>query len=148
MRHTLLAAAALLALTGCGSDANTLPDGGVATACAAQYAGCQSLTPATAEDAERTIEFGGTAGNTYAPKCLEVKKGQTVTFAGDFQVHPLKSACGTLQGALPEVVDSNASGSTGTKSITFDRAGDFGYFCTAHGNPAGGGMAGFIKVVE
>ena len=137
MRSMLLAAAAAsLFLTAC-------PEGGGGEACPQAFAGCQSLTDATAAGADRTIRFGVEQGNNYAPKCLEVKKGQTITFEGDFVLHPLSAACGTLEETLASTVE------TGTNStITFDQAGDFGYFCTKHGTPAGTGMAGFIRVTN
>lgn len=107
--------------------------------CAENFAGCTELEDRTADDASRTIAFGDTLGNTYAPKCLKIKAGQTVTFDGDFTVHPLAHACGPAE-TIPNVT-------TGTsEAVTFETSGNYGYFCTRHGNPAGGGMAGRIVV--
>src|SRR5690606_7783131 len=136
MRSMLLAAAASLILTAC-------PGGEGGTPCPQAFAGCTSLTDAKADGAERTITFGERLGNAYAPKCLEVKKGQTVTFNGDFDVHPLAAACGTLEDTLGSTVEAGTD-----SAITFDEAGDFGYYCSKHGTPAGTGMAGFIRVVN
>jgi len=39
--------------------------------------------------------------------------------------------------------------STGTSQVVrFKRAGFYPYFCDLHGNDAGGGMAGVVRVIE
>jgi plastocyanin len=129
---------------GNGADAGNVDggttDGGPDTSCTADYAGCTTFEDHTASGDPRTITFGGTAGNAYVPKCMQVKVGQTVTFSGDFSFHPLQPACGP---AIPSVSPVSATEAT----VTFDTAGNYGYFCTRHGTAAGTGMAGAIEVV-
>ena len=135
MRAFVLSAV-LISIAACGTS--TTP-GGDGDACKENFAGCIELDDQTADTAAREVKFGGTLQNNYAPKCMKVKKGQTVTFAGDFKVHPLQQACGAN-----ETIPAVSSGDV--RTVTFETAGDFGYFCTAHGNPAGSGMAGLIVV--
>ncbi len=134
MRVAWMCVAGVLCFAGCGGTG--------LEACAANFAGCQSFMDATADNASRAIAFGGALGNEYAPKCLQVRRGQSVSFGGSFQVHPLQQACGvgsSLEGTVSEGM---------SKEVTLNEVGDFGYFCTVHGTAAGTGMAGLIRVVE
>ncbi len=141
MRRLFVAVAVLAGLSACGggetgAGPTDAGGGGGATACAAAYAGCQSYV--APDGGTAVVDFGGTLGNAYAPKCLKVAKGTTVTFNGAFGTHPLAQGCG------PAATITNGSGAT--KAITFDNAGTFGYYCTSHGQSAGSGMAGSIEV--
>jgi plastocyanin len=111
--------------------------GEAGTACAAAFAGCSSFTDATAPGADRTVHF---QDFSYDPKCLLVRAGQTVTFAGDFIRHPLTPSCG------PELVLDNRDTRT-TASFVLENAGFYGYYCLDHGNPQGDVMSGAIEVV-
>jgi plastocyanin len=104
--------------------------------CAAAFATCTTYDDLTADAANRTIAF---TFSQYTPKCIKVKVGQTVTFSGSFPQHPLAQSCG------PEAVLFNTNGNS--KAFTMQTAGDYGYYCTFHGNPQGQGMAGSISVV-
>jgi plastocyanin len=122
----------------CGTQRCALP----ADPCPANFSGCTGwvdLTQATSP----TVTFPG-SGERYAPSCVRIRLGQTVTFQGGaFGSHPLLQACGPVQNVLP----STSSGSS--LMVTFDRAlGTFGYYCQQHGSSAGGGMAGAIDVVR
>ncbi len=143
MKRLLLSCLFVPMLYACGDhDSNGdhlgATDAGIsAQTCRVDYAGCMTyVTP----DGGPTVDFGGNVGDTYAPKCLRVAKGTTVTFKGDFAAHPLAQGCGTSN------VISN--GADGTKDITFNEAGTWGYYSRAHGQPTGGGMAGAIRVTE
>jgi plastocyanin len=78
-----------------------------------------------------TIAFGGSdPGFNYAPKCLKVSAGATVTFNGDFTMHPLIPSVsrGTIAGN--PIVETK----TGTTaSFTFPAAGFYAYLCQFHG---------------
>jgi plastocyanin len=80
----------------------------------------------------------------YTPKCLKVTKGTSVTFSGDFSMHPLRPSAkrGITSGNPITATDSGSS-----KSFTFDSPGVYAYFCNIHG-PAddGTGMEGAIWV--
>jgi plastocyanin len=123
-----------------GALASTLPEVGELEAgpgCALVFAGCTTFTDRTAPDADRTVYF---QNYSYDPQCLMIRSGQTVTFAGDFIVHPLTPACG------PELVlyyrDTGA-----TASFNLTVTGVYGYYCLDHGNPEGAAMSGAIMVV-
>lgn len=63
-------------------------------------------------------------------RCMKVRVGQTVAFAGDFGEHPLAPSGGDT----PSPIDEETS---------FERAGVFGYYCTSHPS-----MTGAIWVVQ
>ncbi|HVV87946.1 MAG TPA: plastocyanin/azurin family copper-binding protein [Kofleriaceae bacterium] len=96
----------------------------------------------TADDANRTIQF---ASFLYAPPCVMIRAGQTVTWTGDFSEHPL------TPGAIVEGTPTDQPGNpipptdTGTSaSVTFPATGDYGYYCAHH---FGTGMMGAVYVV-
>jgi plastocyanin len=107
-------------------------DGG----CPAGYAGCVSFADATGPAASRVITF---RDYEYTPKCLRVRAGQSVTFQGDFVVHPLRTSC------APERVLLESSGTSTT--FTMRLPGFYGYYCLDHGNEIGQAMAGAVEVV-
>ncbi len=96
--------------------------------------GCSSYVDATAEDADRTLNW------TYgveedARRCLKIRLGQTVTFDGSVSAHPIEA----LGGTTPNPFAGALSTST---SFTFDAAGGFGFVCIFHEE-----MEGVIWVV-
>lgn len=105
--------------------------------CQPAFAGCVSFTDATAVDADRTVHF---QDYSYAPKCLTIRSGQTLTFSGDFIRHPLTPSCG------PELLLEYRDTAT-TSSFVLEAVGIYGYYCLDHGNPQGDVMAGAIEVV-
>ena len=112
------------------------PDAGGGPFCPAPYAACSSYSDATAPGASRGVSF---TCCQYAPKCLRIAAGQSVTFTGSFGAHPLEQACGPA-GAIA----TTSSGSSAT--FVFTVPGDYGFFCDLHGTPGGTGMAGSILV--
>jgi plastocyanin len=103
------------------------------------FAGCTAYTDATPPGQPRQIAFPNVA-NTYAPQCLRIRLGQTVTFSGgNFSDHPLLQACGPA----PLLGQS-----TGTSAqFTPVAAGTYGFYCNVHGSPAGLDMAGALEVI-
>ncbi len=87
--------------------------------------------------AGNVITFG-TSGFTYSPSSLTVNVGDTVTWEGNFAVHPLVSGatCGQPDGKF-----SNSSGSS--FSYTFTAPGTYPYYCNVH---CGQGMTGVVTV--
>lgn len=105
--------------------------------CASSYADCTEYLDLTDALATRTISFGP---NFYSPKCIRIRAGQTVTFAGEFSSHPLRRASCSPTGI--------ADASSGTsRAFTLSTLGVHGYHCNLHGTDAGLGMAGAIQVV-
>jgi len=92
-----------------------------------------------------TIAFGGTdPGFNYAPKCLKVSAGTTVTFSGDdFAMHPLKPSVsrGTLTGNPIVMTNTGA-----TAAFTFPTPGFYAYLCAFHGAEDQDFMNGVIWV--
>jgi plastocyanin len=77
-------------------------------------------------------------GRGYTPRCLKVRVGTQVTISASSH-HPLAPQAQ----ALNPIPDSES-----TVTVEFLEPGTFGYFCVAHGNDQGEGMAGSILVVE
>jgi plastocyanin len=137
LTRALAAVAAALALAGC-SGPPPAPAG---------FNGCTDTSFVDGTAAPQ-IDFGGVGTSgvfDYQPRCLRIPRGQTVTFAGDFSVHPLSP------GTSPEQLDAGTAGnpiprfSTGTAplAVKFPAAGEFPYFCEMH---YAAGMAGVIRV--
>jgi plastocyanin len=74
----------------------------------------------------------GSAGFTYSPACIRIKKGSTVTFEGNFAVHPTVGGLTTI----PPMPDSSSpiklTNSGTSVTFTFDTAGDYPYYCEYH----------------
>lgn len=84
-----------------------------------------------------------TMGATYTPKCLKVKVGASVEIAAS-RHHPLT--------AMPDIAGAKNPFSDGTSFKTnqtriMSAPGVYGYYCEAHGDDVGDGMAGVIVVV-
>jgi plastocyanin len=91
-----------------------------------------------------TITFPATPTDfNYAPKCLKVTAGASVTFNGEFAGHPLDKSevRGTVTGN-PIVMTNTGS----TASFTFPTAGFYAYYCRFHGVDDGQYMDGVIWV--
>jgi plastocyanin len=121
--------AASFAVVACGGDdtSNPTPDAG-----SSSLNGCtdSSYVDNTAGGATITWDF------TVSPKCVKIKAGQTVTWNGDFALHPINPFGGDQGSPVPsQTTGKSASG-------TFAKAGTFGFHCTNHPS-----MLGAVKVV-
>lgn len=83
-----------------------------------------------------------TIGNSYTPKCLRIKSGSNVTIQASSH-HPL-----TAFADVNDVQNPFGDQSTFTTSQTrvMSQVGIYGYYCEAHGDSEGDGMAGIIIV--
>lgn len=93
-------------------------------------------------DANVDISFPGNGPSfAYAPNCIKIKAGNSVTFKGDFMAHKLAG------GSNPPTPDPNSpikeTGSGMSAQFKFPTAGTFPYFCEYHYL---GGMKGTIFV--
>ncbi len=128
------------AAAGCGSSSGSPSSGSPA-------GGDNGCTLATAEDhtkdaAPVVINFGGAIGVKYAPACIVIGKGQSVTFTGSFSAHPLQAGTVDDGGAHPATGSPIQATSTGaTATFAIPSAGTFPYYCTIHANA---GMKGAI----
>lgn len=144
MRQLFLAFSNLVVVlicAGCGSSGSSLQPG---------INGCtnNNYTNATDAGTSITINFGGTLGNAYNPKCLAIAAGQSVTWNGDLGFHPLKPGLAPSQQGGPDAgspnnpIQSTISGSTVT--FTFTTPGVYPYYCSAH---QAQGMFGAVSVL-
>jgi len=115
-------------------------------ACVASVNGCDINT---AQDftvvAPPPITFAN--GNfTYAPKCIKVTAGTTLTFNGNFGGHPHQGGIVSGGALVPTAIGPFATltNSGTTKNFTMNAAGTFPYYCVPH---ALGGMTGAVFVV-
>ena len=77
--------------------------------------------------ANHVIKFGGTSGNNYSPKDLNIAIGDTVTWQGTFSSHPLSST------SVPLGAASFQNGSGSTFSYLVQVPGNYNYECDIHG---------------
>jgi plastocyanin len=129
------------------TDAAPRPDvgphdsGPAPSGCAVTFSGCSDLEDHTGE-AALTIGITGTSALdfAYAPHCVRVAVGTTVTIPGS-ALHPLHGAtCSPTDSPLPTVA-TPADG-----DYTFTAPGAYGYYCNNHGANTGDGMSGVIVV--
>jgi plastocyanin len=124
---------ALALVAGCGSDGSSNGgDGGGSEICGCTEATADDLTAQTTV----TVNFGGTLGSSYAPKCILVAPGTSVSFEGEFSTHPLSATVGS-----GNPITHTTSGTTA--AFTFTQAGAYGYECDVH---AASGMCGAVYV--
>jgi plastocyanin len=89
-----------------------------------------------ADAAVRLITFSFDAStDNYAPPCMMIRTGQSVTWQGNFQAHPL----GAFNGDPNNPVEDPEAGSIPDGSYTraFANPGWFGYQCQTHANMVG-----------
>lgn len=93
----------------------------------------------TAANDARAITFPGDTAfpAQFAPPCMKIRVGQSVTWNGGFTGHPLEPMNGDM--SSPIVATTGVT----TKTFAFPTAGTFGYDCANH--PAT--MLGAILVV-
>ena len=105
-----------------GTDAPVTPD--------PPLNGCTTYVDLTADAAKREIPWDFPV--TSAPEhCMKIKVGQTVKWNGNRNTHPLAASGGDSPNPI-----------TDADTVTFPKAGVFGYICSAHPN-----MKGAIVVV-
>lgn len=86
----------------------------------------------TADADPRTIQFSlDPTTKQYAPRCMRIKAGQSVTWKGAFQFHPLQPAGGDVPS--PITIDPQPGGSS--RVIAFPNAGLYGFECATHEAP-------------
>lgn len=129
------------AIDGAVADA-AVNDAGVSDASAADAASLvpvNGCTRATATDMTGMATVGLAWSLPHAA-CTIVSAGTTVTWTGDFSLHPLTG--GVTPTVDPSSAISMATPSGNELAVTFASAGTFPYFCTVHN----AGMQGVIYV--
>ncbi len=116
-----------------GADSSTADSGGGTDSSSDAPAivnGCGTADFAdhTAASDARAITFPGDSElpAQYAPPCIKIKVGQSVTWNGGFTAHPIEPAGGDTN--TPILATSGVT----TKSFAFPNAGTFGFECANH----------------
>lgn len=134
----LLALSALLAVPSCASGDERSGSGpGAATATTVTVPASRFVSKTGAADVEVPI-----TDNDFNPPYVIVTKGTKVTWNNTGRnTHNVRPS---ISGAF-SATDSVQPGAA--YEVTFDRAGDFPYYCSIHGT-ARSGQNGVIRVVE
>lgn len=117
--------------------------GGATTSATEETVNGCTATAAEDHTADATTTITQT-GLKYAPACIKIKAGSSVTFASTFMSHPLMGGeviDGMKFADAESPITSTNSGTEAT--FTFATAGTFGYYCDFH---ALSGMFGAIIV--
>ena len=129
-------------VTACGDDGSSPIDAPIAIDAAvdapadapvARINGCTraQATDATAAGANRMITLND--NDTYTPPCLRIRAGQTVTWIGDFDAHPLEPGIVVPGDVEPQPGSPIVATSSGSAAqITFAATGEWGFFCPNH----------------
>ena len=64
--------------------------------------------------------------------CIMVDAGTKVTWKGDFQFHPLAGGVSPTKDAASPITKAGPGSGMTPVVVTFDKAGDFPYFCGIH----------------
>jgi plastocyanin len=99
----------------------------------------QQPTTATSIPSNSTVVriVANAGSNSYSPNPVEVKVGETVTWIND------DSGRHTVTSKDDGIFDSGIMGKGQSFSYTFDKAGEYPYYCTLHPN-----MVGTVVVTE
>jgi plastocyanin len=143
MTRAVLALSIVVAMfaVGCGSNSS----GGIGLQPGIN--GCTNFPDMSGAITMRTVNFGGNLGNVYAPNCMGIAVGQTVTFSGSFNAHPLMPGLAPSQQGGPDAGSPNSpiqATSTGASAnFVFANPGVYPYYCSLH---QAQGMFGAIQV--
>lgn len=126
------------------------PEAGVVADAGPLVKGCSQAdfdAPANADGGDFTAQAGveitfptGVAPAQYTNRCVKVKVGSQITFAGSFVNHPLEAQGGDTPSPIPT---QSADVDGGALSFVVSTAGTFGFQCNFHPTS----MFGAIQVV-
>lgn len=140
---------AALLLAGCSATsqpatpASNQSSGSPAAMVSQALNGCSSYADFTDSQADRLLKWDF-AITSNPNRCMKIKQGQSVTFAGNFTQHPLQALGGDNPNPFTQAAGAvqNAGQATEQTSVRFDTPGIFGYKCSVHAS-----MTGAIVVV-
>lgn len=114
-------------LSACGSSTYN-SDSGTPVTCT-NMAGSATPTVRIA-----TMSSGPYGGSSYAfsPMCVQINRGQSVTFTGDYSLHTLERTTQTVANATNPLPSTPYSGASPVMFGPFPDAGDFNFICTIH----------------
>ncbi len=108
------------------SSGNNNPDSGPGnTVCTDQSAGTPTVT---------IVSMGGAYGGfAFSPGCVEINKGQSVTFTGNYTLHTLERTTQSVAAAANPLPSAPYSGVSPVMFGPFTDSGDFNFYCSVHG---------------
>ncbi len=134
---------AVSALLGCGGGTTVL-DAGVITPVIHDCTAAAYVDRSDA-GADRRVGFGTALGSNavgYSPSCIVIAAGQSVTFVGNFNTHPLVGGeYGADGGTSNNPIGRHDTG-TADLPIGFPSAGLYPFYCDLHAPT----MVGVVKV--
>jgi len=145
--YVLVIAVTLVASScgGSGEKASSISDQTAKTTTPALAAAGVDLTKVTFADATADDPPEVDAiDNNFDHQYTEIKAGSTLTFRNDG--HNEHDVVPVLKGSFPGIKTEDFEPGTETK-VTFDKPGDYPYYCSLHGT-ATKGMTGAIRVVK
>jgi plastocyanin len=88
-----------------------------------------------------TTGTGSYGGYAFTPVCVQINRGQSVTFTGNYSLHNLQRTTQTVATAAnPLPATPYSDGSTPKVFGPFPDSGDFNFYCPIHG------FAGTVRV--
>lgn len=97
---------------------------------------CLTFEDRTAPDADRTLAWNFDL-SASPERCIQIARGQSVTWSGVFRWHPLSALGGDLPSPIPGLFPDE-----GDHSIAFSASGTYGFICEVHTE-----MRGAVRVV-
>lgn len=95
-------------------------------------------SPTITEEGKVVSIVGNSGSNSYSPNPLEIKVGDTVTWINnDSSPHTVTSSSSSSSSSEDSNFDSDVLRRDETFSFTFDREGEYSYFCTLHPSMTG-----------
>jgi len=136
---------------GCGDDGGDDGDTDASSAQGSSSSGAGGGGSANDNDcstdgyvAATSISFGGELGTAYDPRCVSIGVGDSVTWSGDFAIHPLRGGYYDGSMLVPDASSPIDATNTGMElTTTFPAAGVYPFYCDFHG---AFGMTGAVKV--
>ena len=104
-----------------------------------ERASSSSSSSLTITEEGRLVSIVGNSGsNSYNPNPIEIKVGDTVTWINnDSSPHTVTSSSSSSSSSEDSNFDSDVLRRDETFSFTFDREGEYSYFCTLHPSMTG-----------
>ena len=141
IRALVLVASLTVALAACGSGEPAASPSST-TATTAPVTVDLSKASFTDKTASKVAEVNA-LDNTFEAQYTEIKAGTTVRFRNSgHNEHNVVALDKAFKGAATDKFEPDTE-----YTVTFDKPGDYPYYCSLHGTPAKG-MSGAIRVVK
>jgi plastocyanin len=131
LMHGAVTVLIALALGGCGSSStNTNPND------AGTDAVCTDMTGSASPTVGISTTGGGPYGGvsySFSPMCIQINRGQSVTFTGNYSLHTIERTTQTVATATNPLPSTPYSGTSPVTFGPFPDSGDFNFYCSIHG---------------